>query len=309
MIITGRRIRNVATYLGWIKRGTNVTVGIKEISRYSDIFTKIGFTQKLEIGEVVLSAPVFGPVSRFNADGKYEIHRDKPKETAYRVIEWHWKEWHGPYDRVEQSKFVDVPYERYPRTFISPPSVELQVAASTKGEKIVVAPGMEFTKKNDSKLLHIINLFLEIFGECNVFAKGLKEIIKAPVRRLNWRVLPPGRYPWAKLRTEMKPIIQAAPKGNWKVIWDRFKTINQYNPDFHAIGKAGFRGYVIFGFTAKNLYVCESVYTGNATYVFDERWENLSQMTKAQILDRNLQTDRIIHRVKWYKRIQGLMGK
>jgi hypothetical protein len=59
------------------------------------------------------------------------------------------------------------------------------------------------------------------------------------------------------------------------VIRHRFETINGYNPDFVGVGQAGFRGYVIFGLTEKNLFVCESIYTGNATYVFDKRWEEL----------------------------------
>jgi len=309
MIIRGRRIRKVGTRLGWIKRGTTVIIGVRDILRYAEVLKKTGFSESIDVGEAVLPASVFGPISRFNAEGKDRIHRDQPMETAYRVVEWRWKQWRGRYDREEQSRFVDVPYPRYPRTFIPPPSVELRIAMSPKGEKIVVGPEVEFTKKNDLRLLHIINLFLEIFGECNVFTEGLKQIIKAPVRRLNWRVLPPGRQPWSKLRAQIGPIIKDAPQGNQKVIWDRLETINKNNPNFFAIGQAGFRGYIIFGFTAKNQYVCESIYTGNATYVFDERWEKLSKMTKAEILDRNLQTDRIIHRVRWYRRIAEIIGR
>lgn len=146
-----------------------------------------------------------------------------------------------------------------------------------------------------------------MFGECTVLTEDLEKLIRSPVVPLNWRVLPPGRWPWAALQKKVGPLIEQAPGGNQTVIRHRFETINGYGPDFVAVGQAGFRGYVIFGFTENNLFVCESIYTGNATYVFDERWEELSKMTKAEILSQDLQTDRIIHRSKWDDRIRALL--
>ena len=71
---------------------------------------------------------------------------------------------------------------------------------------------------------------------------------------------------------------------------------------------AGFNGYVIMGFTKKNLYLLESAYYGNATYIFDEDWRDLSKMTKAKILNENLQKDRIIHREGWEENIKELLN-
>ena len=47
---------------------------------------------------------------------------------------------------------------------------------------------------------------------------------------------------------------------------------------------------------------------GNATYVFDKDWEELSKLTKAQILDEGLQRDRVIHRKGWHQRIRHLLS-
>lgn len=307
MLIKKKRIRDVRRHLRFLKRGTKIVMGVGELGRYDNLLKKVGFSEGLENGESVLPAPIFGLTSRFNANGKYEIHRDQPKETAYRMADWHWEEWHGPYDRVEQSKIVEVPYKRYPRTFISPPSIELYIALTSKGERIVASPPVEFTDANNDLLRHIINLFLEIFGECQVFTENLNEIIRTPLRRLNWEVLPPGRRPWNHLKKLIEPIIRDTKPGNRSVVEDRFETINKYESEFVAIGRAGFRGYIIFGFPKKNLYVLESAYTGNATYVFDEQWEELSQMTKAQILNDQLQKDRIIHRQGWHRRIHNVL--
>lgn len=303
MIFNKKRIRSIRALVGLIKNGRQFTIGIKNPVRFSKILSEIGFSDSLKPGETILPSSAFGPVSFYNAEGKYKKHKNAPMETAYRTAEWYWKEWRGPYDRVERSRLVDVPYKRYPRTFIEPPSIELTIL-SNNGDQFLVGPIVEFNDSNREKIIHIVNLFLEIFGECEFFTENLELLIKTPVKRLNWRILPSGQRPWPQLKKEIEPIINNAPKGNRPVIEYRLETINKYSPDFAAVGKGGFRGYVVLGFTKKNLYTLESLYYGNATYILDERWEELSKRTKAEILNEKLQTDRIVHMKNWTGRIK-----
>jgi hypothetical protein len=304
MMIKKKRIVNLESSLGFVKKGTKVAVGIKKPERYQDILGKIGFSLPLNVGDSVLPSASLGPISKNNAEGKYVKHKDRPMETAYRTVEWHWEEFDGPYDRVERSRLVDVPYKRYPRTFVPPYSVEITVLKTVEGEFVLISPSIEYSDDSKEPLKHTLNLFLEIFGECQLFTEDLNEIIKAPIRRLNWRVLLAGRMPWEQLRQEIEPIVQSAPEGNRPFILHRLKTINNFSPDFAAVGTAGFKGYVILGFASKNLYVCESIFYGNATYIFAEGWEELSKKNKAEILDNNLQKDRLIHRAEsWDRRI------
>lgn len=308
MIIKGKRIRNLGSRLRFVPSGTKIVLGVRNLNRFQNLLTKAGFTPNLETGEIVLPATVFGPISRYNALGKLLIHKDRPKETAYRMVEWHWQQWKGRDETEEKSKIVEVPYERYPRTLIPPPSVELRVATNVHGDKLLISTAIEFTDNNRTQILHIINLLLEMFGECQVFRENLEAIINAPLKQLNWTVLPLGRYPWGDLRQKIQRVIQRAPEGNQRVIESRLETINRYEPDFVAIGQAGFRGYIIFGFTAKKLFMLESAYFGNATYVLGERWEELSRLTKAEILNDNLHKDRIIHRLTWYGQVRKLLS-
>ncbi len=93
------------------------------------------------------------------------------------------------------------------------------------------------------------------------------------------------------------------------MVENRLETINNYGPTFVAIGDGGFHGYVIFGFPEHGLFLLESSFEGNATYVFGERWEALSQLTKKEILAGNLQTARVIHRaVSWHGEIRQMLG-
>jgi hypothetical protein len=73
-----------------------------------------------------------------------------------------------------------------------------------------------------------------------------------------------------------------------------------------AIGNGGFVGYVVFGFEDTGIYILESAYINNATYVFDEGWEAFSQLTKAKILTQGVHHARIIHNKHWYRSIKSL---
>jgi hypothetical protein len=308
MIIRKRRVRNVERYLGFINPGTNITLGLSDINRFIDKLSQCGFSHSLEIGEMVLPNAILGPISQFNAEGKFIKHKDQPMETAYRMVEWHWTEFRGRYDTEDMTDWRDVPYKRYPRTYVPAPSIELQIAANPQGLPVLITEPIQYIEDNFEKIRHIINLLLELFGECQIFGDGLEQIINTPIKRLNWKILPPGRYPWERLEEHVRPLIEQARQGNRALIEDRFRTVNDYHPEFHAIGQAGFYGYVVFGFPTKGLFVFESIFTGNATYVFDENWEALSKLTKAEILSEQLQRDRIIHLRGWHERISELLS-
>lgn len=307
MIIVGKRKRKIDRKLLFLKEGKKINIGVPVNEDNSKILKNIGFTESLNEGETVL--PIYdGPISNFNAEGKYLIHRDQSMETAYRQREWTWEQWAGYHETETHSKIVDVPYKRYPRTFISPPSVELSIVKNSKDKIYVVGPEQILDLSNSERMLHIINLFLEIFGYCEVLTEDLENYVLKNVRRLNWEVLPPGKWPWNKIKDKILPIIQQTNKQKQVVIIHRLKAITKFEPEFSAIGQAGFRGYLVFGFPKKNIYTLESIFTGNATYIFEEDWEHLSKLTKAEILKESLQKDRIIHRKKWDQYINDLLG-
>lgn len=307
MIIQKKSIRNITSYISHIKSGSKIIIGITDPLRFSKTLKRLGFLEPYKEGQCILPAPL-GNVSRYNAEGKIIRHKDLPMETAYRQIDWHWTEWHGPH-RVGQSKIVDVPYKRYPRSFIAPPSIELTLSLNAKGVLLLTAPALEKNEENNELLKHVVNLFLEYFGECEFFTENLETILKTTLRRLNWVVLPQGEMPWERLEKEIEPIVKNAPEGNHKILYYRLKTVNALRPDFRAIGKGGFHGYIIHGFTKNKLYVLESMHYGNATYVLGESWEEISKKTKAEILNEKLQKDRIIHRVGWKKKVEEIIKR
>jgi hypothetical protein len=304
MKINQKRIRNLERHLPATFRDRRINIGLTDIQNHNSKLIGIGFTEDLSVGETVLPS-VVGPVTRFNAEGKNIVRRDLPKETVYRQIEWRWTERHGDRE-VEQTDFRYVPYERYPRDFV-PPSIELQIAADSQGNKLLVAGAFVYADANYQAIIHSINICLEIFGECEILTEDLQPIAPLETRRLNWDILPPGKQPWERIKEKIAPIVERAKKGNQGVILRRLEFMSQAIPELVAQGRGGFSGYIVFGFPRKNLYVLESIYYGNATYVFRENWEILSQLTKAEILSDKLHAARIVHQPGWEKEIRRLL--
>lgn len=238
MLIRQKRVRKLESVV-FLKPGSLFVPGVELDSVPIAQRRKVGFSDDPEPGEQVLPSAL-GPITYFNAEGRYVVRKDLPMETAYRMAEWHWTQWHGR-DTVERSSVVDVPYKRYPRTFVEPPSVELAIADSGGGKRYIIGPTVEVGSEN---ALHVVNVFLELFCECEVLTADLEALHRAPLRRVNWDILPKGKHPWQTLKQLLDPIIREAPEGNQPVIEYRLRSVDLFGPEFVAVGRGGFRAYM-----------------------------------------------------------------
>lgn len=306
MIIRKKRIRDGLKTIKGVAPGEEIYVSVRYNKDMDDRLKEVGFPLPMEPGTQILPIPI-GPASRFNSMGKDIVHKDKPMETHYRQGYWTWTEFRGRYDRVEQSKVVDIPYKRYPRTHVPGPAIELTSAVNEEGESILIAGSFAFEGANSDDITAAVNLFLELFGQCEILNKNLAGIIPSPVKRLNWEILPPGEMPWAKLKPRLDKVVSVQPPKNQAVINERIAAIEAKKPTFHAVGNAGFSGYLIFGFEDAGLFVLESTQINNATYILGSDWKTISGLTKAEILSADLHKHRVIHRESWFKEMGKLL--
>lgn len=306
MIIKKTRIHNIELYLPESLKGKSLIIGTLLSDKEESFLIDLGF-ERFKLGETVLPKPI-GPVSRFNSDGKYKIHRDMKMETKYRQAEWTWKEWNGRNDSVTRSKIVDIPYKRYPRSLIKPPSIELHIAQGSNDVKVICTSALTYSDATREDIKHRVNLYLELFGECIVLDSTMDGISIPKVIRVNWTIFPKGERPWDQVKEDLSAVITRLTPMKQRIAYTRLEVIERFRPDFVAIGKGGFHGYLIFGFERKSLYLFESVYIGNATYVFDKSWESLSLLTKAEILNENLQKYRLVHRGDWDEQVKSVLS-
>jgi hypothetical protein len=305
MIIIKKRIHNLELYWHLFEDGNEFYIAVNELEKFKNKLIEIGFTENLELGETILPK-VIGPVTRFNAEGKNIKQKNLPMETAYRQTMWRWKKFIGRGQVEEVEEIKDVPYQRYPVQFITPPGHELTIA-TVDNEKVIISSRILKSDVNSINARDIFNLFFEIFGECMMLNENLDTIKLPEIQRKNWSILPPGEYPFDKLIERVNTDLRIVSNRNRKVINHRVQQINEANPNFIAFGNGGFTGYWIFGFPNINTYILESVYPNNATYILGNDWEMISQLSKSEILRNELHIARIAHRSSWSNEIRNYL--
>lgn len=295
-----KAIRDIRKYLRLVNPKALYYLGLPRPAEHMAVLVELGFSSPPLVGERVLPPANKGPSSKKNADGYEIVHRDRPKETAFRQMEWSWKEFRGRYDFEEKTDIVDVPYQRYPRTTIAPYAIELETRVNSAGHVVLVSGPFLQSEADMERATNTARMFVEQFGECEVLTERLEPLAATQIRHLNWEVLPPGKNPWASAQPALKQAISRAEAGNQPVIRARFEAVGSHEPEFVAIGKRGFEGYLIFGFPAKQLFVLECLEVNNATYILGDDWETISFMSKAEILSAERHKYRLIHRKNWF---------
>ncbi|MBP6818097.1 MAG: hypothetical protein KBC46_02205 [Ferrovibrio sp.] len=306
MRIQRKRIISTQPYLADIGAGEQFYV----VYRWDGILTNkirnIGFRDQPLLGQTVLPAHL-GPVSRFNALGRWNIRRDLPKESRYiTTVMWTRRQWTGGGSYEEVTDLRPIYKDCFPRELVPPPSIELTYIISD-GEKYFSSPAMTNEDHNKEIQKHCINLFLEIFGECEIVKVDEGRFVRPEISRINWRMLPPGEYPWSKLEPLIKHAVRRLSDRSKYVISDRQETIMQFCPDKIFIGEGGFSDYLAYIFTPKNLVILESIRLDNALYVFGSDWMAISQLSKAEVLNEGVHKDRIVHGKGWKTRLAKIL--
>ena len=100
----------------------------------------------------------------------------------------------------------------------------------------------ELHKDEKDRIRHVINMFLEIFGMCEIVDTDHVPISAGNVRTVEWTILPPGKYPWEVAKQHLAEYFNNVPDGKKYTIQRRHQVLADYTPDFVAIGEESFKG-------------------------------------------------------------------
>lgn len=303
MFFNQRRIRSLDHHLDAATAGKKLRVAVG-LSKHKRRLMQLGFSDPLVVGESILPSAQFGPSCRFNAEGKEIPQKHLPKETLYRSQMWTHIEHHGTEER-EVETLVSIPYQRYPRKIVPPPAVKITIQASKEGE-LFGATDFFVRGQEDAQLLSGINVFLEIFGECELQYDDGRLLRPPKIQSLDWDILPTGSYPWERVRESLRNSFKGTRPHTLAAIEWRMEKLYGFDPDSINVGRSGFSGYVIFCYPKLDLYVLECRRPDNATYVLGADWKTLSKLTKAEILNASLHKTRIIHNDSWLAKVSRL---
>lgn len=289
MTIIRRRIINPQRYLYALRSGEKfyIAVPLEE-----EDYAHLQFYGLLPDSTARIPIP-WKTATTLNANGKWKVLRNLPKEErsyqqAYHVIDWFGFHHYGMCWHHRMC---------YQRELIPPTSLAFIVEGG-----VLYSPLLTNDQCDYERVKSAMNVALEMLGRCEIWTAERTPAIP-PVKQVEvpWEILRAGSRNRCEWETYIEQITQRKSKGHQTVIRDRHEHLWQMSPEFCVLGTQNFWGYVVYGFPSLGLFVFESNEINNATYVFKGNWESASRLTKTEVLSGHVQEMRIYHTEKWYE--------
>ena len=280
-----------------------IYVKVEDVGRFESQLRAFGFQKSDVSGTSILPCSV-NRYAKKNAEPFFTVDKSLPKEDYVQTVYWTRYEWAGRGQTNPVTDFSYIKKQRYHRDYFEPYSVCFTLVTDSD-KPYIISDAIPYVAENHEKLLNTVNMILGAFGECIVDFSEQEAKIKRTV--VNWDILPKGEHPWSSVKETLTDLAKGHTKTRTELMLRNCESIYARHPDFVAYGRSGFRGYAVFGFTSKNLYILESAFPNNATYVLQDDWETISQLSKAEILSQDLHKARIVHSESWQKHFDEIM--
>ena len=297
MLINKKRIINVDNYN--VSEKNKIGVMISE-----DNYQKLGIKEFVD-GLIITPSYKIGPTCRKNVFGYSVADKSKPKEVrVVNTIEWTWEQWIGGGRTETHSKLVDIEKEVYQRKEYAPMGIQF-ICKIIDGNNYIIADLVD--KYNKELCKHTINMFLEVFGYCQIFDDKYNfHIDMANIKRCDWEILPKGIKICVDKKMKEKEQEKNFKRRNFNQ--GRIDYLQRTNYEDIYVGKNGFDGYYVFKY--HNFCILENGFYGNATYIIPSlSWEELTKKTKQELISESLLIDRIIHQSNWINGINKYIKK
>ena len=262
--------------------------------------------QKLQPYGIAPGKPARIPIARrsatkYNADGKWILLKDLPKEVRTFAHTYHLKDWQGGdiYGTYYQSRMC------YQRKLIPPTELAFVIEDGT-----LYSPLLENSEDDMQRIKVAMNVVLEMLGHCEIWtserAPALPPVKQAEVP---WEILRAGTRDRVDLKQYLQKTMERKATAQQMEIYKRHDSIMNRQPEFVVLGKQNFFGYVVYGFPALNLFIFECNEINNATYAFRGDWMTASRLTKTEVLAGGLQEARIFHTEQWPENLGKLFSR
>ncbi len=263
----------------------------------------------LEIPESIIPPEDQGKYSERNVNGHEIVRKDLPMETHYNSIES--PNWGDSYNGTHT---VNLPYQKYRRDFYPPRELEIVMTSQDTrpglDTYVIAFQVQEVLDKGDEdfddQLFENLNLLQENVGACGVEAAtvALADYVKS--LHVSWEILPPGT-----LEETVERVFRGkTPTVEQKdVVSERYNFFQTLKPKSLVFGQSGFRRY--FGALLEDdLVVFENVEYGNAIYIFFDNWEELSKLSRIDLLSGKFGTsfERVIHTTGWKGKVKAIVA-
>lgn len=258
---------------------------------------------KVVIPDTLTPDMIKGLYARRNRNGIIWVQRDLPK-----VSKTYW--WESPNfgdpTKGYHSNYRDI--DVYQRRLEPPRDWEINLSIISEDEShirikarlVAVLDRRDDYFKKD--LFFALNLMQEQFRDCHVFDASITDDDLAKVTTVGWEIFPPGTLDRtiAVITGRMRystPLRQ-------REILNRTETINRLHPTEYIVG-SGMNSRYFGAKFGESIVVFENIDYGNALYILFDNWQEISQMSRIDILKRHEKDFiRIIHKNGWEKALR-----
>lgn len=309
MFVKQNNIRKVENVLSDLEKGTKFYMGVN-INSDIELIIKEKLIEDQDEDDVKIGTKIFpksniGIMNRRNAIGEYIVNKDKPLEAYEFALNWVLPDWSGG-TRTGTSYITKF---RYHRDFIEPKEFKLLIIGKENNDLVIIVDKeFENIETHYENIKFSTNLLLEIFGQAQTFKidDDNNIIVPSDLKNVNWGILPAGERIWDAFS---RGIIANISDSEKKMMEERFNFLEKFKPSKRYKGLGGYNDYIIFEYEELNTYIVESSVYGNATYILQDEWKKVSQLTKKEIINGNLAEDRIVHNNNWKSNIERYLPR
>lgn len=255
----------------------------------------------------ILPRPDVGRYSKYNIHGREIVHYNLPMVSkGYSVDSPNFGDWSKGSHDVTWYKDV------YQREYLAPKYLEIKIellGIDNRNNHVLRFTVDDILDTNrpsfQDDLLFNLNLLQENTGNHGVYASDaeLNEYLRSLY--VSWEILPPGEIEQniTRILTDIK---SSDPKLRQKLT-DRFKFLSSMKPRNFVQGTSRFQRYFGAQF-ADDLVVFENVAYGNAIYIMFQNWEELSKISRVDLLSSASQEFiRIRHTKTWKLKLKRVL--
>lgn len=156
-------------------------------------------------------------------------------------------------------------------------------------------------------LFFAINLLQEQCRDCHVFRADISDDELARITVVGWEIFPPGTMD--RTFTAITSRLRVPSPQRQREIELRANALASLHPTEYIVG-SGMNSHYFGAKFGENIVAFENIDYGNALYILFDNWQEISQMSRIDILKRHERDYiRIIHKEGWQKELKRHIDK
>lgn len=278
-----------------------------DISR--NAFQKYGITINdgtVQMPNSIAPNQLDGLYARRNRNGIIWTLKNLPKVT--KSYSWSTPNFGDP-DKGYHTTYMD--RDVYQRRFEPPRDWDINLSIVSETTDIVrlkatidnVFDQQDSNFRND--LFFAINLIQEQFRDCHVLNAEMSDEELARTTIVGWEIFPPGTLD--NVIQTVTERMRNPSDSRKQIIQQRTQALDRLKPSEYIVGMGMNTRYFGAKF-GNNIVAFENADYGNALYILFDNWQDISQMSRIDILKRHERDYiRIIHKEGWEEKLRGVI--